>query len=433
MGDADAGDFGVFVSAQVERIAAALGHNVLHHHVAHAGRERAAGAFLVIEIDVDYAARHFADRVVAEVEILQVAATVRVGLDAQGAVEVRAVHAVVFHVHIAYAARNFAADGYATVAVFHAAIPHHDVFAGDVDAASVAIAAALDGDAIVAGIEFATIDQHVGRALRIAAIVVGTVAGDLDVAHGDIPAQHGIEFPHRRIADGDAFEQNVGRAVWLHEIGPQRGPIAVDALAHRHVFFALREQGAVVGGRRLRAAHGIFLPRPPVVRVRAAIERPVSGDGDVGLFEGVNEGRVVHALGAFEAGEDHRQIVVRILAKPQRCAVFQAQVDVAGQMDRASEEDAGRDHDPAAAGGGTGLDSVADGNGRFDLSALASAETSDFERAVRELGRADAGQNLFQLASGVGGRLGQEPEARRRQRGGASQESAACHGFSDPL
>jgi len=62
--------FGVFVSAQVERIAAALGHNVLHHHVAHAGRERAAGAFLVIEIDVDTPPATSPTVFVAEVEIL---------------------------------------------------------------------------------------------------------------------------------------------------------------------------------------------------------------------------------------------------------------------------------------------------------------------------------------------------------------------------
>ena len=39
----------------------------------------------------------------------------------------------------------------------------------------------------------------------------------------------------------------------------------------------------------------------------------------------------------------------------------------------------------------------------------------------------DAGQNLLQLAVRVSGRLSAEPEARGRQRGGASQECAACH------
>ena len=158
-----------------------------------------------------------------------------------------------------------------------------------------------------------------------------------------------------------------------------------------------------------------------MVRVRATIERPASGDGDVGLLEGVNEGRVVHALGAFEAGENHRQIVLWILAEAQRGALFQVQVHVAGQMDRAGEEDSGGDRHPTAARGGAGLDRPRDGLGGFDLSALASAETSDFEHPVGELRRADAGQNLLQLAGRVDRRLGAEPEARGRQRGGASQ------------
>src|SRR5258708_20962288 len=38
----------------------------------------------------------------------------------------------------------------------------------------------------------------------------------------------------------------------------------------------------------------------------------------ISLPERVDEGRVVHALGAFETGENERKVVARILAEPER-------------------------------------------------------------------------------------------------------------------
>ena len=100
----------------------------------------------------------------------------------------RAVHPAVFDEDIPNVSGYLASDRDAAVPILHGAVADDQVLAGHAHAAPVAIAAGLDGDAIVARIEQAAFDQHVGATFRIAAIVVRTVARDLDVAHGDVAA-----------------------------------------------------------------------------------------------------------------------------------------------------------------------------------------------------------------------------------------------------
>src|SRR5664280_1697454 len=101
---------------------------------------------------------------------------------------------------VADAARALAAQGNPAVAVFHVAFPHHDVLARLAHPASVAVASGLDGDAVVSGIEHASLDEHVGASFRIATVVVGSVGGDLHVANGDVAAEHRVQFPHGGVA-----------------------------------------------------------------------------------------------------------------------------------------------------------------------------------------------------------------------------------------
>src|SRR5579862_8861547 len=179
------------------------------------------------------------------------------------------------HEHVADPARALAAQRHTAVAVLHDAVADHDVLGGLCDAPSVAVAPALDRDAIVAGIELALLDEHVARAFRIAAVVVRPVAVDLHAAHGYVLAEHGIEFPHRRIADAHAFDQHVGAAVGLHEHGPEELALAEHAVLHRHVLFAHCDE------LRARPAR---LPVPPVSAVRLAVKHTRAGDPDVGLL-----------------------------------------------------------------------------------------------------------------------------------------------------
>src|ERR1035437_9643505 len=71
-----------------------------------------------------------------------------------------AVHLAILREHVADVAGTFAAHGDAAVAVLHDAVLHDEVLAWRVQAAAVGVAPALDGDAIVAGIEGAAVDQH---------------------------------------------------------------------------------------------------------------------------------------------------------------------------------------------------------------------------------------------------------------------------------
>ena len=81
-------------------------------------------------------------------------------------------------------------------------------------------------------------------------------------------------------------------------------------------------------------------------RVGLAVERPGAGDRDVLRLEGIDERRVVHQLGAFEAREDERQVLPRVAAEGQRRFRLEVQVDAAGEPDPAGQESAGR-HDDA--------------------------------------------------------------------------------------
>ena len=95
------------------------------------------------------------------------------------------------------------------MALLHFAIANHDVFRSDADAASIVIAAGFDCQAMITRVKAAIFDEDVLAGIGIAAVSIGTVAGDGDAAHRDIAAQHGIDLEHRRILHGNAFDQNI--------------------------------------------------------------------------------------------------------------------------------------------------------------------------------------------------------------------------------
>ena len=71
--------------------------------------------------------------------------------------------------------------------------------------------------------------------------------------------------------------------------------------------------------------------------VALAVECAFAGDGDVLLFEGVDEWRVVEQLDTFPARENHGQVVFRVLAELDRRAFGDFEIDVALQMNGAGE------------------------------------------------------------------------------------------------
>src|SRR6185436_5182834 len=84
--------------------------------------------------------------------------------------------------------------------------------------------------AIVAGIKRTVFDQNIAAGIRIAAVVVGPVTHDLDVAHGYVRAEDRIDLPHGRVVDRHALYQDVSGPVGLDKIRPQKTALAEDAL-----------------------------------------------------------------------------------------------------------------------------------------------------------------------------------------------------------
>lgn len=64
-------------------------------------------------------------------------------------------------------------------------------------APAVAVASRFERDAVVTGVEIIVVDEDVRAGFGIAAVVVGAVAGDLDVAHRGVAREHGVDLPHR--------------------------------------------------------------------------------------------------------------------------------------------------------------------------------------------------------------------------------------------
>src|SRR5205085_3409820 len=122
---------------------------------------------------------------------------------------------------VAYAAGDFAPDGDAAVAVLHAAILYDDVLRRDAQASPVGVAARLDGDAVVARVERAVLDENVFAGLRVAAVVVRAVAANVHAAHGDVRAEDGVNLPHGRVDNRHVLDEHVLAAVGLYELRPE--------------------------------------------------------------------------------------------------------------------------------------------------------------------------------------------------------------------
>ena len=307
------------------------------------------------------------------------------------------------------------------MAILHIAVANDEIAAGNVDAAPVGIASGFNRDAVVARVKGAVFDQDVGAGFGIAAIVIGAVRIDAHAADRDIGAEHGIQFPHGGVLHREAFQQHVRAPVGLNEVGSQIVSGAVHALGNRHVPVGRCDQGIAVLILIRAGAAGSALPVPPVGFVGAAIERAGAGDGDVGLPEGVDEGRVIHALGAFPAGIDHGQIMRGIRTEAQRGAARNVQVDVALQVNGPGQEGAGGNDDSPTTSRGAGRDGFPDTFGAIVGPAGLRAVAGDVEILFREGRRLDAAQNrgLFgirrvrgaQWSGGEGHGLGEEGSA----------------------
>lgn len=185
------GNLRILETDKIKRPTAFFGGHILQMNVAH-DRGMLTAFLIILQIDADHCLFNLANANAAHEQVFEIPAPPRIGFESNRALEVGTVHHAVFDKDIANAAAHFTAQYDATMAIFHPATANDDVFAGHADAATVGVAARLDRDAIVAGVERAFLDKHIAARLWIAAVVVGAVTGNCHAADSHILAEDWI-------------------------------------------------------------------------------------------------------------------------------------------------------------------------------------------------------------------------------------------------
>ena len=196
--DGDIVDVCIFVETNdLNTILRLLTGNILHIDVANGGvvSTTADLIVLVVEVDLQNALLAYTYLDIAHVDVLDDATTARVGLDAEYALQFGRVHHAVVGIDILTTAGDFGANHYTTMTILHLAVADDDVLRGHVALTAVAVAPALDGNAVVASVEEAIFDKDAIAALRIAAVTIGTIVDHLHPAHSDIGRVKGMDYP----------------------------------------------------------------------------------------------------------------------------------------------------------------------------------------------------------------------------------------------
>ena len=92
------------------------------------------------------------------------------------------------------------------MAVFHYAVADNDVFRWTIDAPAVRVPAGLDGYAVISGIKFTALNQHVFAGIRITAVAVGAVIADGQVSYSYILAIHRMDIPEGSVNQSESFD-----------------------------------------------------------------------------------------------------------------------------------------------------------------------------------------------------------------------------------
>ena len=426
---ADVADVAVVVQADDEYAQFAfLAGDVFQVDVAHDGIVAALATFavFVLQVDAQHGFAALADGDVAHEDVFNHPAAAGAGLDADDAIQIRAVHAAVLDVEVAVAAGDFAAYHHASVAVLHQAVAHDDVFAGDVPAASVLIAAGLDGDAVVARVEGAVFDEHILARLGVAAVAIGTAVVDVDAFHRQTFAEQGMDDPEGRVEQRDVFDEHPAASVEVDELRAQAVVGRHDAPVDGGRRLAVHQQAvaaAVALGRHafLPAVLGCAAHGPPRVHRPLAVDDALAGDGDVRLAVGVDEGMGVVAVDAFPACQDGGEVEALVGGEAQNGTLGHVQADVALQRQRAGVERVGGDDHRAAAFQAARRDGTVDGFVARGIGrAGTSAEVGDEVASVGEGGTFD----LF-LDFGAGFEGFVEVDRSGGRKGGAEQQAGA--------
>src|SRR5215510_10970738 len=140
-----------------------------------------------------------------------------------------------------------------------------------------------------------------------------------------------MDLPHRRVADGDALDQNVSAAIRLNEVRPQIRTFAENSFADGSPLRPEFDQP--LSCRSLGVA-----PTPPMRLVRLAVDCSRTGDGEVPLFKCINERRIVHQLGTFPARKHNWKVSARIGNELENRSFSEMQIHATLQAYRCRQE-----------------------------------------------------------------------------------------------
>ncbi len=324
--------------------------------------------WLVNEVDTHYCLAALANLDVTHVDILVDTATASVCLDAQHAVEVWRVHLAVLCKDVLHAAADLRTYYHAAVAVLHGAVAHDDVLTWNVGTQTVAVASALQCDAVVASSEGATLDEHVLARLWVAAVAVRTVVDNGHVAYGKVLAEQWVHHPERRVEQLHAFDEHVLALHEVHQLWTQALALAEDAVLYRHVvvrhiykvractFFSC----TLPLGLSVVAVVLVALHVPPTLVAAVAVNGAFAGEGDILAVVGVDAWLVVHQVETLPTGVN--EWVERRVEGEAQCGILgDDKVDVALQRYGTSHKRAGRNDNLTAASLGAGCNCLVDG------------------------------------------------------------------------
>src|SRR4029453_7886838 len=106
----------------------------------------------------------------------------------------------------------------------------------------------------------------------------------MNIPDYDILAEHGMDFPHRRIDDRQALDQNILAFVRLDELRSQIVAETEHTFGDRHVLVhhlvQMRTRGPLAEDLRIAAVVRIAVPFPEE-RFALSVERALAGDRDV--------------------------------------------------------------------------------------------------------------------------------------------------------
>src|ERR1035441_7767311 len=142
----------------------------------------------------------------------------------------------VFDADVANAAGGLTADADAGEdGIGHGAVGDQHVLGGSQQGVALHAAAALEGDAIVAGRDVAGVDAYVPAGIDINAVAVAARRADCKIPDDHVLAVSRMKTPHQAIVGGEVFEAKIVAVDWFNEGRVAQRVLSVGAAAQRGV------------------------------------------------------------------------------------------------------------------------------------------------------------------------------------------------------